>query len=328
MTDREKLMDSINGVLLAAGCLTDEVRSRIYLALEDYEITQRSTAVVLADPTANARVIEEFAMANAVAGRSPKTIKQYVLALKRFDRIMHTKLVETTAADIRKYMAYRIAKDGVHGRGLVNERDYLSAFFEWAVRQELIVRNPIKQTEKIKLAKIPKRAYSDLECEKIRRACRNPREAAMVEVLFSTACRVSEMCGILTSEIDGRRILVCGKGKKYAPVYLDSRAQLAVETYVKGREDNNPYLFPGRSEDRPLSTRAAERIIKEIGKRSGVENVHAHRFRRTAATQALRRGMSIEMVSKYLRHENLSTTMVYLDLSEAELAQQHEKYVV
>lgn len=328
MTDREKLTNQINGILLANGCLTDEVRSRIYLVLEDYEITQRSTAVVLADPTANASVIEEFALAKAVAGRSPKTVKQYVLALKRYDRIMQKKLVETTAADIRKYMAYRIAKDGVHGRGLVNERDYLSAFFEWAVYQELMTRNPVKQTEKIKLAKIPKKAFTDLECERIRKACRTAREAAMIEVLFSTACRVSEMCGILTSSIDDRRILICGKGKKYGTIYLDSRAQLAVDAYIESRDDDNPYLFPGRNENKPLSTRAAEHIIKEIGKRSGVDNVHAHRFRRTAATQALRRGMSIEMVSKYLRHENLATTMVYLDLSESELAQQHEKYVV
>lgn len=328
MTDRERLTNSIYNILLANGCLTDEIRSRIYLALEEYEITHRSTAVVLADPMANANIIEEFALAKAVAGRSPKSVKQYVLALKRYDRIMQKKLLDTTAADIRKYMAYRITKDGLQGRGLVNERDYLSTFFEWAVYQELMTRNPVKQTEKIKLAKIPKKAFTDLECERIRKACRTAREAAMIEVLFSTACRVSEMCGILTSSIDDRRILICGKGKKYGTIYLDSRAQLAVDAYIESRDDDNPYLFPGRNENKPLSTRAAEHIIKEIGKRSGVDNVHAHRFRRTAATQALRRGMSIEMVSKYLRHENLATTMVYLDLSEAELAQQHEKYVV
>ena len=328
MTDRERLTNSINEILLANGCLNDGIKSRIYLALEEYEITRRVTEIVLADPLANANVIEEFALSKAVSGRSPKTVKQYVLALKRYDRIMQKKLVETTAADIRKYMAYRIAKDGVHGPGLVNERDYLSAFFEWAVHQEIMVRNPVKQTEKIKLAKVPKRAFTDLECEKIRKACRTARETAAVEVLFSTACRVSELCSIVTSEIDGKRIMICGKGKKYAPVYLDPRAQLAVETYIRERTDNNPYLFPGRAENSPISSRAIEAMLKRIGSAAGVSNVHAHRFRRTAATQALRRGMSIEMVSKYLRHENLATTMIYLDLSESELAQQHARFVV
>lgn len=324
MTDREKLWNSINGVLLEHGCLTDEVKSRIYLALDEYEVTRRTTEIVLADETANENVIRDFALAKAVAGRSQKTIKQYVLALKRFDNVMKKKLIEATADDIRKYMAYRIT-NGLHGAGLVNERDYLSAFYEWAVNEELVVRNPVKQTESIKLAKIPKKAFTEMECEKIRNACRTPREKALIETLFSTACRVSEAASILTSEIDGNRILICGKGKKYATVYIESKAMLAISMYINSRKDDNPYLFPGRKGH--LSARAIEKIVSDIGERAGVPNVHAHRFRRTAATLALRRGMSIEMVSKYLRHENIQTTMLYLDLTERDLAYQHERFV-
>lgn len=328
MTDREKLINQISGILLAHDCLTDEVQSEIFLALDLYEIRKRSTEIVPADPMDNEAVIRDFAAAKVVAGRSPKSVRQYVLALRRFTRTMPIRLVDTTAADIRKYTAIRLTRDGLQGRGLVNERDYLSTFFEWAVKAEIMARNPVKQVEGIKLAKIPKKAYTDLECEKIRKTCETPRETAMVEVLFSTACRVSEMCGILTSSIDDRRILICGKGKKYGTIYLDSRAQLAVDAYIESRDDDNPYLFPGRSEGKPLSSRAVERILKDIGKRAGVSNVHAHRFRRTAATMALRRGMPLEMVSKMLRHENLQTTMRYLDLTEEELFYQHQKYVV
>lgn len=328
MTDREKLINQISGILLAHDCLTDEVQSEIFLALDLYEIRKRSTEIVPADPMDNEAMIRDFAAAKAVAGRSPKSVRQYVLALRRFTRTMPIRLVDTTAADIRKYIAIRLTRDSLQGRGLVNERDYLSAFFEWAVKAEIMARNPVKQVEGIKLAKIPKKAYTDLECEKIRKACETPRETAMVEVLFSTACRVSEMCGILTSSIDDRRILICGKGKKYGTIYLDSRAQLAVDAYIESRDDDNPYLFPGRKADQAITTRAVERILKEIGKRAGVSNVHAHRFRRTAATMALRRGMPLEMVSKMLRHENLQTTMRYLDLTEEELFYQHQKYVV
>lgn len=328
MTDREKLINQISGILLAHDCLTDEVQSEIFLALDLYEIRKRSTEIVPADPMDNEAMIRDFAAAKAVAGRSPKSVRQYVLALRRFTRTMPIRLVDTTAADIRKYTAIRLTRDGLQGRGLVNERDYLSAFFEWAVKAEIMARNPVKQVEGIKLAKIPKKAYTDLECEKIRKACETPRETAMVEVLFSTACRVSEMCGILTSSIDDRRILICGKGKKYGTIYLDSRAQLAVDAYIESRDDDNPYLFPGRKAGQVITTRAVERIINEIGKRAGVSNVHAHRFRRTAATMALRRGMPLEMVSKMLRHENLQTTMRYLDLTEEELFYQHQKYVV
>ena len=70
-----------------------------------------------------------------------------------------------------------------------------------------------------------------------------------------------------------------------------------------------------------------ESHIRKLGRKAGVENTHPHRFRRTGATFALRRGMPIEQVSKLLGHESLETTQIYLDISESELEQSHKKYV-
>lgn len=327
MTEREGLSNKINEILLANGCLNDEVSSMIYLVLDEYEITKRTTEIVVPDGTANANIINEFAISKAISGHSPKTVKQYTLALRRFDRMMQMKLVDVKAADIRKYMALRIARDGVNGPGLVNERMYLSAFFSWAVNNEYMLRNPIKQTESIRMQKKQKKAFSPLECEMIRGACTTLREKALVEMLFSTACRVSELVEIKTEEIDGKRVMVHGKGNKYAAVYLDSKARYILETYINNRTDNNPYLFIGRKAGTHLSARSVETIVRKIGERAGVENVHPHRFRRTTATHARNRGMGLEMVSKMLRHESIETTMRYLDISEADLSRDHEKYV-
>lgn len=71
-----------------------------------------------------------------------------------------------------------------------------------------------------------------------------------------------------------------------------------------------------------------ESLMRKLGKRSGVENVHPHRFRRTSATFALKRGMPIELVSKMLGHEQLTTTQIYLDISDEELENAHKKYVL
>lgn len=71
-----------------------------------------------------------------------------------------------------------------------------------------------------------------------------------------------------------------------------------------------------------------ETTLRRLGKKAGVENVHPHRFRRTCATMALRRGMPLELVSKMLGHEQIATTQIYLDLSEHELEEAHKKYVV
>lgn len=326
MTDREQLTGDLYNILIGQGIMNEEIRQRIVIALDGYEIQKRITDIVVADETDNAVVMQHFAVSKAVAGRSRKSIGQYTWALHRYISVSGKKLLETTADDIRLYVAYRMTKDQVSNVTLANERRYLSSFFDWAVNSELMTRNPVKQTETIKVPKIPKKAFTDLECERLRGACLTLREKALVELLFSTACRISEITGIRTCDIDGKRIMVCGKGNKFAQVYMDSRAMIAVERFISSRTDNNPYLFPGRKSG-AAARETLERALKTIGDRAGIEHVHAHRFRRTAATQALKRGMPIEMVSKYLRHENIATTMLYLDLTDEELSYQHQKYV-
>lgn len=327
MTDRERLTNDLYDILLAKNCLTDEVKQRIVITLDKYEIQQRVTDVVVADPNDNTNVIRRFMVAKAVAGRSQKTIKQYTDCLKKFIRITGKQLLNITPDDFRAYLAHRMIDGGVKGETLVNERNYISSFYDWAVSTELILRNPVKMTDPIKVAKIPKKAFTELEIERLRAACKNLREKALVEALLSTACRVSELVSIRTCDIDGTRIMVQGKGGKYGQVYINSKAAYAIEAYINSRKDNSPFLFPGRKEDRPCTDACIQRTLKALGERAGVTNCHPHRFRRTAATMALRHGMSIEMVSKMLRHERLQTTMIYLDIDDRELQYQHQKYV-
>jgi len=325
MTERENLANDIYSILIMHGCINEDIKQRVVIALDQYEVQRRMTDIVVADPNDNANVIRRFMVAKAVAGRSEKTIEQYVRALKKFIRITGKQLLDVTPDDFRLYIAHRMIDDEAKGVTLVNERNYISTFYDWAVSTELITRNPIKMTDQIKVATIPKKAFTEIECEKLRNACQTLKERAVVETLFSTACRVSELASIKTQHIDGSRILVCGKGNKYAQVYLNPKAVYAIEAYINSRTDDNPYLIPGRTGR--TSNRSIEKMLKVIGDRAGVENVHPHRFRRTSATMALRHGMSIEMVSKMLRHERLETTMIYLDLDDNELAYQHQKYV-
>ena len=81
------------------------------------------------------------------------------------------------------------------------------------------------------------------------------------------------------------------------------------------------------SEDGHIDESTLGSIIRKIGQRAGVKNVHPHRFRRTGATMALRAGMPITTVSKLLGHESIETTQIYLDISDKDLEQAHEKYV-
>jgi site-specific recombinase XerD len=194
-----------------------------------------------------------------------------------------------------------------------------------------------------------------MDVEKIRLACRTERETMIVEVMLSTWCRISELCNIELDEIENDRILVHGKGDKDRIVYLNAKAQMAVQKYLEKRSDKNPYLLPrsaaagnvtsfqvdGRratmanwyeypelvDASRPTDKGTIESIVRNIGKRAGVRNTHPHRFRRTGATMAMRTGMPIMTVSKLLGHANIAVTQVYLDISDETLENEHGKYV-
>lgn len=187
----------------------------------------------------------------------------------------------------------------------------------------------------------------------MRGALRTNRDRAMFEILLSTGCRVSELANIKLKEITGNEVLVHGKGQKDRTVYLNAKALYALESYLNERNDANPYLFASGffnmhrkrkgisqqkarewymrksevSEDKPISTGAIESNIRKLGQRVGVK-AYPHKFRRTCATFALRRGMSIEQVSQMLGHESIETTQIYLDISEQDLKEAHRKFVM
>lgn len=326
MTERESITNDICGILISANVFDEEIKQRIVLAIDNYEIQRRTTEIVVADPNDNANLIRRFAVAKAVAGRSKKTINQYTWTLKRFIEITNKQLLDIVPDDFRAYLAHRMIVNRISPVTLNNERNNLSAFYDWAVSSDLIGRNPVKATDPIKVPKMQKQTFSEMELEKIRNACMTLREKALVETLLSTACRVSELVSIQTADIDGNRIMIVGKGNKRAQVYLNSKATYAINAYINSRTDNNPYLFISRN-GKGISTQGVRFMLTAIGERAGVSDVHPHRFRRTAATMALRHGMPIEMVSKMLRHDKLETTMIYLDLDERELQYQHAKYV-
>lgn len=101
--------------------------------------------------------------------------------------------------------------------------------------------------ERIKAPKVKKEAFTDMEIEKIRLQAieTGPRETMIVETLLSTGARVAELAQVKLCNIEGKRMLVHGKGQKDRYVYLNAKAELAMGRYLKTRNDDNPYLIPG-----------------------------------------------------------------------------------
>ena len=330
----------------------NEIGAKIRTILFDYRIEPKEEALTVWTEGKNEYYIKRFLLAKAVAGCTKRTVKVYGDYLKRAFLYMGKDADVVSALDIQAYLASIIQKTSKANAD--NIRRVLSSFYGWMHREELISKNPMNKVDAIKVRKQKKKAFTDVECELLRNSCRTARERAIVEMLFSTGCRVSELVSIKRQDLDGKAVTIIGKGEKERQVYLNAKAFVAVQNYEAERKDNNPWLFPKmdsgcRTKDRlskPCRFRenwykqadmvdpsghsdngTIENIVRNIGKRAGVENVHPHRFRRTCATSALNHGMPIEQVSKMLGHEQLSTTQIYLDLGERGLEIAHERYV-
>jgi len=306
----------------------DTVRNILTVALQDCEITKYSKAVTIYTGTPNEKVIDAFLVAKRVAGASNTTVKYYRFLLHQFFNRVQKQTYEVNANDVRIYLANRELNDGVSAVTRNNERRVLCSFFGWLADEELIEKNPMRKVTKIKIHKEKKKAFTQMELERIRANCKSVKECALVEIMISTGCRVSELVGIKLDDISGESVIVHGKGDKDRTVYLTAKAQLAINEYMASNMyKGTAYLFSGKDKNKPLSKHTVQTMTKRIGQDAGVSNCHPHRFRRTCATMALDRGMPIERVSMMLGHESIATTQVYLDLTEDELKTAHKKYV-
>jgi site-specific recombinase XerD len=163
--------------------------------------------------------------------------------------------------------------------------------------------------------------------EKLRKACENTRDLSLLDFLYCTGCRVSEVCKLDISDIDFEHMecVVLGKGNKERKVYLTDVAMMHLKEYILTRKDEEEALFIGRHGKR-LGKNGIEAILKRIGKSAGVENVHPHRYRRTLATNLLDRGMNIQDVATILGHADLKTTQIYCYISQVNVKNAYKKY--
>lgn len=209
----------------------------------------------------------------------------------------------------------------------------ISGFFQWAQDEEYIQKNPAKSINQIKYESKPRQALSQIELEYIRRSCKTLRESAMIEVLYSTGCRVSELSGLKISDVDftEKKVHLFGKGKKHRFSYLNAKAEVALKEYLESRKDSCEYLFvTERKPIKNLNKEAIEKIVRNISKRTFGEEkkVTPHIFRHTTATTAMKNGMPIQSIQLMLGHSKIDTTMIYAHTDESMVKYEHEKSVI
>lgn len=357
---RDKLLQEITMLLMGSGVDVDSLKSYLIIILNEYEVESRCTEVAVINEDDITKYLRLFLINKRVSGRTERTIEHYKHELTRFFNEVQKSPVDVTSDDIKLYLAMKEVRDGASKVYQKNILRVLSSFYQWMVKEEYLFKNPMNKVDDIKTPKVKKEAFTETNIEQLRFSIGDDvRLMCIFELLLSTWCRVSELAQIKLSDISENKetVLVHGKGSKDRICYINARAKLCLQRYLSERTDSNEYLFPNsrikvnegdliaveckKAKLKPkdwwkskdliglgyIDKCTIESMLRKLGKNAGVEKVHPHRFRRTGATFALRRGMPIEQVSKILGHESIETTQIYLDIAEQDLALAHKKYV-
>lgn len=319
----QRVMDTIRGRVDADAA--DLVQDVLVMQLNRYEVMERCTEVAVRDDSAEGQ-LKKFLATKRVEGMADSTLRRYAEINRALLNYLGKPLEEITTYDLRFYLSVRRQIGKVSNRSLDGMRRCYSSFFGWLSAEGVISHNPCAALAQIKCRKTVKKPYSAADMEKIRKACSNIRDLALVDFLYATGCRVSEVSRLEIPDVDFERMecVVLGKGNKERKVYLTEVAAMHLQEYLNTRTDSCEALFAGRG--KRLGKNGIEAIVKNLGKRAGVENVHPHRYRRTLATNLLDRGMNIQDVAAILGHADLKTTQIYCYISQANVKTAYRKY--
>lgn len=293
-------------------------------------IEEECRELTIYDETSDIAAYKQYFVSMRLRGLSDGTIKLAMRTIDRFMRWIKKPYADISTNDIRIYMANREMKDHLATATLDRESGCICRFFKWLYEEEYIPRDPGRRVEKIKVEKRLKKAFTPIEIELMRNACMKPKEKAVIELLLSTGCRVTELTLLSMENYDQQRgsITVVGKGNKERTVFVNARAKVAIDNYLKIKPHDTDYILCGlKGPGTKMSVCGIQKMIKGIAKRAGVVHAHPHKFRRTSATLALKRGMSLNNVRRFLGHSDVNTTLQYIDTTGSDLKLEHEKYV-
>lgn len=306
-----------------------DLRDVLLDALSDYEIIYKKNEIMGIE-TGWRHELSLFLARKKLEGRSDGTIKQYELHLSRMLSYINKPMCDITEYDLFSYlMMYK------NGRNVSNVyldiiRRTFSSFFGWLCRKGYVQKNPAEGLDAIKAEKKIKKPLSDTELEMLRRSCETKRDIALLEFLYSTGVRVSELTVLEKKDVNFSKmdVVVYGKGAKEREVYLTPTACMYLDEYLSSRKDREEALFVSiRHPYRRMSKAGIEARLHSIAEAAGVENVHPHRLRRTMATNILAKGMPIEEVREILGHSKLDTTMIYCEINKESIKHHHKKFM-
>jgi site-specific recombinase XerD len=282
-------------------------------------------------------------------GRSSKTSENYCRYLERFIEFAGDVEVEDITSEvIRKYRLWlsRQLTERGDDLALITQSYHLIAlrgFLDYLSKRDIASLSP----NKIELPRTHRKQVTFLHVDEIDRIrdvipqtdkLPDLRDRAIIELLFSSGLRVSELVGLDRDHINTKRreFMVRGKGQKDRPVFIGADAASYIDAYLARRDDSLPPLFLGYSRNniattsgnfRRLTPRSVERIIAKYAKLAGItKHVSPHTMRHSFATDLLMNGADIRSVQTMLGHSSIATTQIYTHVTDAHLKDVYEKF--
>jgi len=208
--------------------------------------------------------------------------------------------------------------------------------FSWAAREGIIQQNILRSVPRPKTPKLLQFGFTADEVRRLLKAAedkgkaKEARDKAILLFLLDTGCRISEVVNCRYADVDLAlgRVKVQGKGSKERLVYLGQVARKAVWRYVS---IHRPEPLPGQDylfltpEGRKFTRFGLTSLLVRLGRQAGVDDVHAHRFRHTAAVEFLRNGGDVFTLQRMLGHTSLEMVRQYLALVDADVAAAHRR---
>lgn len=335
----ELLMNVVNAM---SGSLDEEqldkLQNVLYINFHGVQVVEEKNELQATGTDGDTMKMRLFVASKKVSGRQDNTLAQYIREITNCRNALRKNFEDITTMDLRWYFGILRERNKISMVTLQGRIRYLNSFWTFLQKENLVKDNPVARIESLRIESTIKKAFSAQELEALRMGCEAPRDRALIEFLYNTGVRVSELCSINVGDIDlyKQEFKVMGKGRKERQLYISDGACFHLYRYLKWRSEKEGMTLEEMA-DRPLfvsskkpynrmSVAGVQYLVKMIGNRVGVGNVHPHRFRRTFATDLLCKGMRIEEVMVLMGHTKIETTLIYCNIKQDNVRESYRKY--
>lgn len=297
----------------------------------DYDIKQKGQVpmVYIGDTP---EVVKTFIACKKIEGYSYGTLINYRNHLMNFFRFVNKDIKDVYTNDIRIFLYQYQQERKVSNRTLNKYQENLKSFFAWCYEEGYIDKNVARKLKPIKYEEKPRQALTQIELERVRDACETIRDRAIVEFIYSTGCRVSELCDTKLSDIDWstNSVHLFGKGSKHRTSFINAKSEFTLRQYLETRDDDSEYLFVSLKKPyNKLKKCGVEKIVRNIASKACLDKkLTPHILRHTTATTALRNGMPVDEIQKMLGHSSVNTTMIYAKTNIENVKANHKRFVI